>query len=174
MTSMKRTALMAVVGAFCVLALPFVASMPVAADETGHKHEHGDAENHTHEAGDGHAHDDAKEHSHKAGEAHSHDGMAKHGGIVVESGHHHLEIVTRDGLIDIYVTGEDGKSEDVAGAKATAAILSGGKKVDVELTPGAGGSLQGKGDFTAGKGTVVVISLTMPGHDVEQARVRLD
>lgn len=158
MTTMKRTTVMMAVGAFCALALPVAQSMPVVADEAGHEHSHEKTEDHAHKKGDGH----------------SHNGMAKHGGTVVESGHHHLEVVTKDGAITIYVSGEDGKSEDIAGAKATAAVLSAGKKVDVELTPGADGSLQGKGDFLASKGTVVVISLTMPGHDVEQARVRLD
>ncbi|MBX9848095.1 MAG: hypothetical protein K2X64_02280, partial [Rhodocyclaceae bacterium] len=64
---------------------------------------------------------------------HSHAG--KHGGKVVESGHHHLEVVTKDGTIEIYVEGEDGKPEDVKEAKAKATILSEGKKEDVVLSP---------------------------------------
>jgi hypothetical protein len=107
-----------------------------------------------------------------AGGGHSHDG--KHGGKVVETGHHHIEVVAKDGLIQVYLEHEDGKAEDVAGAKATATVLSGGKKEDVALTPDPANFLKGTGSFTAEKGTTIVITLTMPGHKPEQARVKLD
>lgn len=103
---------------------------------------------------------------------HSHAG--KHGGKVVESGHHHLEVVTKDGAIEIYVEGEDGKPEDVKDATAKATILSEGKKEDVILSPGDAHALKGTGTFKAVKGTTIVITLTMPGHDAEQARIKLD
>ncbi|MDX2308399.1 MAG: hypothetical protein NW216_09195 [Hyphomicrobium sp.] len=114
-----------------------------------------------------------------AGDDHHHDGaphehVSAHGGTVVESGHHHLEIVAKDGEIAVYVAGEDGKPEDVSGAKANAAVLSGGKKVDVALAPDAGGFLKGTGDFTATAGTTIVITLTMPEHAPEQARLKLE
>lgn len=107
-----------------------------------------------------------------AGEQHSHSG--KHGGVVVESGHHHVEIVARDGTLEVYVEGEDGKPEDVQKAKASAAVLSEGKKVDVALTPDPSNMLKGSGLFKASKGTTIVVTLTMPGHGPEQMRVKLD
>lgn len=107
-----------------------------------------------------------------AEEGHSHHG--EHGGKVVESGHHHVEIVAKDGAIEVYVNGDDGKPEDIAGAKATAAVLSEGKKHDVTLTAGAGNFLTGAGDFKAAKGTTIVVTLTMPGHEPEQSRIKLD
>ena len=103
-----------------------------------------------------------------------HDHSGKHGGKVVESGHHHLEVVTKDGTIEIYVEGEDGKPEDVKDAKAKATILSEGKKEDVVLSPDTANALKGTGSFKAVKGTTIVITLTMPGHDAEQARIKLD
>lgn len=103
---------------------------------------------------------------------HSH--ASKHGGTVVESGHHHLEVVTKDGAIEIYVEGEYGKPEDVKDAKAKATILSEGKKVDVVLSPDDTNALKGTGSFKATKGTIIVITLTMPGHDPEQVRIKLD
>ncbi|OYW52942.1 MAG: hypothetical protein B7Y80_17965 [Hyphomicrobium sp. 32-62-53] len=108
------------------------------------------------------------EHSH----SHSHD--AKRGGKVVESGHHHVEVVTKDGAIEIYVEGEDGKPEDVNEAKAKATILSEGKKEDVILSPDSANALKGTGAFKAVKGTTIVVTLTMPGHKPEQIRVVLD
>ena len=107
-----------------------------------------------------------------AGEQHSHNAMR--GGIVVESGHHHVEIVAKDGTLEVYVAGEDGKPESVQKAKASAAVLSEGKKVDVALTPDPSNVLRGSGSFKAGKGTTIVLTLTMPGHVPEQMRVRLD
>jgi len=65
----------------------------------------------------------------------------KHGGKVVESGHHHLEVVTKDGAIEVYVDGEYGKPEDVKDAKAKATILSEGKKEDVVLSTDQGNVL---------------------------------
>ena len=98
----------------------------------------------------------------------------KHGGKLVESGHHHVEIVAKDDLIEVYVNGEDGKPENVKEAKATAAILSEGKKIDITLAPESDDVLKGKGTFKAVKGTTIVVTLTMPGHQPEQSRIKLD
>lgn len=106
--------------------------------------------------------------------AEDHDHASKHGGIIVESGHHHLEIVAGDGVLEIYVDGEDGKPEDVADARASAVVLSEGKKVDVPLAPDAGNLLKGTGSFKAVSGTTIVITLTMPDHAPEQTRIKLD
>lgn len=100
--------------------------------------------------------------------------QSQHGGVVVESGHHHLEIVAGDGVLAVHVVGEDGKPEDVTGAKASATILSEGKKTDVSLTPEANGVLKGTGAFSAAAGTTIIVTLTMPDHKPEQARIKLD
>ena len=109
-----------------------------------------------------------------ADEGHEHDHGPKHNGIVVHSGHHHLELVATGGTIDLYVTHEDGEAEDVSGAKATATVLVDGKTEVVTLAPAAGNALKGTGSFNAAKGTTVVVSLTMPGHQTEQARFKLE
>lgn len=102
-----------------------------------------------------------------------HDHVGKHGGKVVESGHHHVELVAKDGEITLYVLGEDDKPEDVKAAKATATVLSGGKSSTVAFTPGDSGVFTGKGDFIA-KSATVVVTLTMPDHKPEQAKFKLD
>jgi len=106
--------------------------------------------------------------------AHQLDHSSKHGGIIAESGHHHLEVVAKDGTIEVHVAGEDGKPEDLTGAKATAAILSEGKKIDVELAPNTSGVFSGAGEFKAGKGTIIIVTMTMADHKPEQVRVKLD
>ncbi|WP_295555850.1 hypothetical protein [uncultured Hyphomicrobium sp.] len=109
---------------------------------------------------------------HDHGKAHDH--AAKHGGIVEHTGHHHLELVAKGGALELYVTHEDGDAEDASAAKATATVLADGKTEQVTLTPAGGNGLKGSGGFNAGKGTTVVISLTMPGHEPEQVRFKLD
>jgi hypothetical protein len=107
----------------------------------------------------------------------AHEGSAhtgKHGGKVVDTGHHHVEIVAKDGAIEVYLEHDDGKAEDVKDAKASATVLSAGKTEVIALTPDAGNFLKGSGAFTAGKGTTIVVTLTMPGHKPEQARIKLD
>ena len=108
-----------------------------------------------------------------AGTDHVHE--AKHGGLVVAtSGHHNVELVAADGVLQVYLTDHDGAAEDVGRAKATATVLSGGKKEQVTLVPESGNLLKGTGGFKSGKGTVVVITITMPDHKPEQARFKLD
>jgi hypothetical protein len=105
-----------------------------------------------------------------------HDHAPRFGGVVVESGHHHLEVVARDGAIELHVGGVHGTPEMVAGATATAAVLSEGNKIEVELKPhgNTGTVLTGTGPFKAAKGTIIVITLKMPEHDPEQTRIKLD
>jgi FlaG/FlaF family flagellin (archaellin) len=109
-----------------------------------------------------------------AGSNHDHDHGASHGGVLAEtSGHHHLELVAADGSLQVYVTHTDGKPQDVKDAKAAATVLSQGKTERVELMPKRDNLFAGAGNFTAGAGTVVVITLTLPDHKPEQARFEL-
>lgn len=105
---------------------------------------------------------------------HDHDHTPKFGGVVTESGHHHLELVAKDGTVELHIGGVHGIPEMVSKATATASILSKGKKVDVELTPSEGTVLKGSGPFEATKGAIVVLTLRMPDHDPEQVRLKLE
>ncbi len=132
----------------------------LAIADDGHKHSEGDG--HKHVEGDGHAHDQ------------DHDHGAKHGGVVEHSGHHHLELVAKGSEIQLYVTNEEGKDEDTAAAKASATVLADGKTEQVTLASAGGNLLKGTGGFNAGSGTTVIVSLTMPDHETEQVRFKLD
>jgi hypothetical protein len=101
-------------------------------------------------------------------------GEPSHGGMILESGHHRLEVVAKNGTLEVYVSDDAGKPEETAAATATAVILAGGKKSDVTLVPAEANVLRGTGDFIAGKGTMIVLTLTMPGHAPEQSRLKLD
>lgn len=121
-------------------------------------------------ADDSHNHGSEAAHDHGA----KHDHEAKHGGIVVHNSHHHLELVAKGGTLELYVSHEDGDAEDVSAAKASATVLADGKTEMVTLAPAGANGLKGAGNFNAGKGTTIVVSLTMPGHEPEQARFKLD
>ena len=98
----------------------------------------------------------------------------KHGGTVGEtSGHHDVELVTDGQSMTLYVLHDDGELEKVTNAKATATILSGGKTEKIVLMPD-GELLKGKGNVTVEKGDTIVITLTMPGHKPEQARLKVN
>jgi hypothetical protein len=100
---------------------------------------------------------------------------AKHGGKVVEtSGHHLIELVPGDGTLEVHVTNEDGTPETVADATGTATILSGGTRQEIALTASGDTSLKGAGSFKPKAGTIIVVTLKMPGHKPEQARFKLD
>lgn len=107
-------------------------------------------------------------------DSHAHDHAPKHGGIVEHSSHHHWELVAEDGALRLYVTNAQGKPEAVDGAKGTATVLSQGKTEQITLEPAGENRLEGSGGFKAGKGTTVVVTLTLPDHEAEQARFRLD
>lgn len=109
-----------------------------------------------------------------ADEGDAHDHSAKHDGVVEHTAHHHLELVAKGGTLELYVRHEDGEDEDTTGARALATVLADGKTEQITLTPSGGNALKGTGGFNAGKGTTVVVSLTMPGHEPEQVRFRLD
>jgi hypothetical protein len=98
----------------------------------------------------------------------------KNGGKVVSTGHHQMEIVARDGSLEVYLAHDDGGSEDVKDAKAKATILSEGQKQEIDLVPDPANFLKGAGSFKAIKGTTIIVSLKMPGHKPEQARIKLD
>ena len=103
---------------------------------------------------------------------HHHEG--KHGGMMGDtSGHHHVELVADGQSLTLYVLHGDGELENVAKAKATATLLSGGKTEKVDLVPD-GDALKGEGSASLGAGDTVVVTLTMPGHKPEQARFKLD
>lgn len=108
------------------------------------------------------------------GHEHAHDHDPKHNGIVAHSGHHHLELVAAGSTIELYVTEEDGSPKDVSAAKASATVLADGKTEVVALEPAGANSLRGSGGFKVGKGTTVVINLTLPDHEPDQARFTID
>jgi hypothetical protein len=78
---------------------------------------------------------------HKHGHAHVEKG--KNGGLMVEAGDYHVELVTNDGIVDVYVSDHDDKPVPIAGYKGLAILSVAGKSLRVVLEAGDG-KLTGK------------------------------
>jgi hypothetical protein len=112
--------------------------------------------------------------SHPALAAEKHgDAHATHGGVAVEAGTYHLELVTKDKLLTLYVNDHDNKPLDIKNAKATANVFSGKDKVMIELKPAGLNAMAGETAFPISSDAKIVVSLTLTGKKSEQARFSL-
>ena len=101
------------------------------------------------------------------------DAHAKHGGVAVEAGIYHVELVAKEKLLTFYVYDHDDKPTDVKGAKATAHVFSGKDKAAATLVASTGNMMKGETPFTIGSDAKIVVSFTFPGKKPEQARFSL-
>ena len=101
------------------------------------------------------------------------DAHAKHGGVAVEAGTYHVELVTKGKSLTLYVNGHDDKPTDMKGAKATANVFSGKDKANVALATTGGNMMKGETPFPLGADAKIVVSFTPPGKKTEQARFSL-
>ena len=102
--------------------------------------------------------------------ASAHDPKPRHGGAVVMAGTYHVELVVKDGQVDVYLLGHDDKPVSVAGRKGVAILMADGKSVRVPLEPAGSERLSGKAADarpTAPKG---VVQITEPAGGTVQAR----
>ena len=93
------------------------------------------------------------------------------GGQVRMAGPYHFELMPqqgKDGVL-VHVTDHGDKKVATKGWKASAVILAGGKKTRVELKPGAGNTLTGKGAL-GGADAKIVVSITDQGGKQYSAR----
>jgi hypothetical protein len=102
--------------------------------------------------------------------ASAHDPKPRHGGAIVIAGTYHVELVVKDGRVDVYLMGHDDKPVPVTGRKGVAILMAGGKSVRIPLEPVGSERLSGKAidaTPTAPKG---VVQITEPAGGTVQAR----
>lgn len=102
--------------------------------------------------------------------ASAHDPKPRHGGAIVIAGTYHVELVVKDGEVDVYLMGHDDKPVPVTGRKGVAILMADGKSVRIPLTPVGSERLSGKAADarpTAPKG---VVQITEPAGGTVQAR----
>jgi len=109
-----------------------------------------------------------------AADSHDHGKRGANGGELVDAGPYHLELVVKGQELALYVL--DGKNKKVAvdGGKATATVMSGSNKATIALAPASPGDnlLKGAGKFEANEDMRVLVSVTLAGKPVQQARFK--
>ena len=102
--------------------------------------------------------------------ASAHDPKPRHGGAIVVAGNYHVELVVKDGQVDVYLMGHDDKPVAVTGRKGVAILMADGKSVRIPLEPVGAERLSGKAAdarLSAPKG---VVQISEPAGGTVQAR----
>ena len=97
----------------------------------------------------------------------AHEGNGPHGGIQVDAGDKHVELVVEGPKLAVYVTDAKHAALALAGATGRAIVQDGGRTATVALAPAEGDRLVGTAEAPVGKGARVVTSLTIAGEPVQ-------
>ena len=88
-----------------------------------------------------------------------------HGGQVVEVNERHIELVAKEGAVEVFVADHNNKPIATEGASGKATQIVDGKKVEVTLAPGGGNKLAGASPLPNPKASTVV-NLTLGGKSI--------
>ncbi len=91
----------------------------------------------------------------------AHDGVGHKGGRLVEAGPYHIELVTKDRKVEVWVYDAEERAVAPAGFKGTAILVVGGKPARVVLVPSAAG-LAGEAEVALGANPKGVVQITGP------------
>ena len=92
------------------------------------------------------------------------------GGVVVDVGKHHIELVMKADELRGFVTGAGGAKVDTKGAEASATVLAGREKLTLKLIPAGGNALAADGKFDPRAGAKVVLTFALPGQSAVSGR----
>lgn len=98
------------------------------------------------------------------------DARPQHGGRVVDAGDYHVEMVSKDGAIDIYVSDHDNRPLQTKGYRAVAILSAGGKSQRIVLDAADGSRLSGKAEAALPAQPKGVVQITSPAGKTVQAR----
>ena len=100
----------------------------------------------------------------------AHDPKPRHGGTIAMTATYHVELVIKNGQVDVYLVGHDDKPIAATGRKGVAVLTAGGTSVRVSLEAAGMDRLTGKtaeGPAPSAKG---VVQITEPNGGTVQAR----
>lgn len=104
--------------------------------------------------------------------AHAHEPRkGPHGGVLVDAGAYHVEIVTKGTTVDVYVSDGADKPLPAAGFRATAILAIGGKPQRIALGPAEGNRLTGQAGLAVSGPPKGAVLLTAPDGKTAQARI---
>lgn len=97
---------------------------------------------------------------------------APHGGQLRAAGPFHLELVAKDGELQLYVTDHMDKSIPTHGGQGKANLQAGkeGKRQSVTLEPVFGNMMRARGDFQITPETSIAVFVAIPGYETQGAR----
>jgi hypothetical protein len=97
---------------------------------------------------------------------------APHGGQVRMAGPYHLELVTKDKELTVYVTDHADAQIKTEGGVGKAALQVGKAKpkTSIKLEPAGDNMMKGTGDFVLTPDTVVVVFVKLPEQEAQSAR----
>ena len=102
--------------------------------------------------------------------AYAHDAKSQHGGRLVDAGPYHVELVTKNTAIEIFLIGEKDKPVDPKGFKGVAIFNLGGKAERITLAPSEKSSLSGTAATALPANPKGAVQLTAPDGKTATAR----
>ena len=107
-----------------------------------------------------------------ASHKHSHP-TAQHGGVLEDVGEFHVEMVTKDGKITLYLRDHDAKDAATEGFKASVLLTAGSQRIGpIEVKPSGANKMEGPvGAVPAGANAI--LTLTDKGGTAAQGRFKL-
>jgi hypothetical protein len=102
--------------------------------------------------------------------ASAHAPKPRHGGAIVLAGSYHVELVIKDGQVDIYLTDHNDKPVAATGRKGVAILTAGDKSVRVPLEPIGAERLTGKSAEALSAAAKGVVQIVEPTGATVQAR----
>jgi hypothetical protein len=102
--------------------------------------------------------------------AYAHEAKGSHGGRIADAGPYHAELVAKDKVIEIFLTGENDKPVDPKGFKGVAIFTLGGKAERITLAPSERNNLSGTAATALPANLKGAVQLTAPDGKTATAR----
>jgi hypothetical protein len=102
--------------------------------------------------------------------SHTHSEKGPHGGRLADAGDYHVELVARDGGIEVYVVDHSEKPLPLSGFKGLAILSVDGKSQRITLDAGDGSKMTGKVTGNLPKQPKGVVQITPPAGKTVSAK----
>jgi hypothetical protein len=102
--------------------------------------------------------------------SHSHAEKGPHGGRLADAGDYHVELVAKDGALEVYVVDSGDKPLSTTGFKGLAILSIDGKSQRISLDAGDGTKMTGKVTGNLPKQPKGVVQITPPGGKTVSAK----
>ena len=102
--------------------------------------------------------------------AYAHAPKPQHGGRIVLAGNFHVEMVVKDGAVDVHLLDHNDKPVAVSGYKGLAIFAVGGKSQRIVLEPVGDKQLSGKAEAALPAQPKGVVQITPPGGKAVSAK----